>query len=133
MKKNYIRLSSFSNFYLFFPFRSILTGLFPTSSGTIFVYDKDIRTDQEVIRKNMGVCMQHNVLFNYLTTKEHLLLYGYIKVPHWSEQELYQEVKRYKNSKGWRRESGPLKLLCGSAISTAKLKRMALRSVADPA
>ncbi|XP_009634881.2 ATP-binding cassette sub-family A member 12 [Egretta garzetta] len=73
---------------------SILTGLFPTSSGTIFVYGKDIRTDQEVIRKNMGVCMQHNVLFNYLTTKEHLLLYGYIKVPHWSEQELYQEVKR---------------------------------------
>ncbi|XP_030309992.1 ATP-binding cassette sub-family A member 12 [Calypte anna] len=73
---------------------SILTGLFPTSSGTIFVYGKDIRTDQEVIRKNMGVCMQHNVLFNYLTTKEHLLLYGYIKVPHWNQQELYQEVKR---------------------------------------
>ncbi|XP_009068768.1 PREDICTED: ATP-binding cassette sub-family A member 12-like, partial [Acanthisitta chloris] len=73
---------------------SILTGLFPTSSGTIFVYGKDIRTDQEVIRKNMGVCMQHNVLFNYLTTKEHLLLYGYIKVPHWTKQELYQEVKR---------------------------------------
>uniref|UniRef100_A0A8C4KNR7 ATP binding cassette subfamily A member 12 n=2 Tax=Dromaius novaehollandiae TaxID=8790 RepID=A0A8C4KNR7_DRONO len=73
---------------------SILTGLFPTSSGTIFVYDKDIKTDQEVIRKNMGVCMQHNVLFNYLTTKEHLLLYGYIKVPHWSKEELCQEVKR---------------------------------------
>ncbi|XP_067154833.1 glucosylceramide transporter ABCA12 [Apteryx mantelli] len=73
---------------------SILTGLFPTSSGTIFVYGKDIKTDQEVIRKNMGVCMQHNVLFNYLTTKEHLLLYGYIKVPHWSKEELLQEVKR---------------------------------------
>lgn len=73
--------------------------MFPTSSGTIFVYGKDIRTDQEVIRKNMGVCMQHNVLFNYLTTKEHLLLYGYIKVPHCSKQELYQEVKRYKSSR----------------------------------
>ncbi|XP_040532198.1 glucosylceramide transporter ABCA12 isoform X1 [Gallus gallus] len=73
---------------------SILTGLFPTSSGTIIVYGKDIKTDQEVIRKNMGICMQHNVLFNYLTTKEHLLLYGYIKVPHWSKEELYQEVKR---------------------------------------
>uniref|UniRef100_A0A8C6ZDT4 ATP binding cassette subfamily A member 12 n=1 Tax=Nothoprocta perdicaria TaxID=30464 RepID=A0A8C6ZDT4_NOTPE len=73
---------------------SILTGLFPTSSGTIVVYGKDIQTDQEVIRKNMGVCMQHNVLFNYLTTKEHLLLYGYIKVPHWSKEELYHEVNR---------------------------------------
>ena len=63
------------------------------------MYGKDIRTDQEVIRKNMGVCMQHNVLFNYLTTKEHLLLYGYIKVPQWSKQELYQEVRRYENSR----------------------------------
>lgn len=70
------------------------------------MYGKDIRTDQEVIRKNMGVCMQHDVLFNYLTTKEHLLLYGYIKVPHCSKQELYQEVKRYKISRaGERREA----------------------------
>ncbi|EMP41143.1 ATP-binding cassette sub-family A member 12 [Chelonia mydas] len=76
---------------------SILTGLFPASSGTIFVYGKDIRTDQDLIRKNMGVCMQHNVLFSYLTAKEHLLLYGYIKVPHWSEQELDEEVKRNFN------------------------------------
>lgn len=60
----------------------------------------------------MGVCMQHNVLFNYLTTKEHLLLYGYIKVPHWSKLELYEEVKRYKNRL----------LLRDSAIPTAKLK-----------
>ncbi|XP_048339496.1 glucosylceramide transporter ABCA12 [Sphaerodactylus townsendi] len=73
---------------------SILTGLFPASSGTIFVYGKDIRTDQDVIRKDMGICMQHNVLFSYLTTQEHLLLYGYIKVPHWSKQELQEEVRR---------------------------------------
>ncbi|XP_044287962.1 glucosylceramide transporter ABCA12 [Varanus komodoensis] len=73
---------------------SILTGLFPASSGTIFVYGKDIRMDQDTIRKNMGICMQHNVLFSYLTTKEHLFLYGYIKVPHWSRQELREEVQR---------------------------------------
>ncbi|XP_077175432.1 glucosylceramide transporter ABCA12 isoform X2 [Paroedura picta] len=73
---------------------SILTGLFPASSGTIFVYGKDIQTDQDIIRKNMGICMQHNVLFSYLTTKEHLLLYGYIKVPHWSKLELLEEVER---------------------------------------
>ncbi|KAJ6665350.1 hypothetical protein lerEdw1_004399 [Lerista edwardsae] len=73
---------------------SILTGLFPATSGTIFVYGKDIRTDQDIIRKNMGICMQHNVLFSYLTTKEHLLLYGKIKVPHWSKEKLLGEVKR---------------------------------------
>nr|XP_060637352.1 glucosylceramide transporter ABCA12 [Anolis sagrei ordinatus] len=73
---------------------SILTGLFPASSGTIYVYGKDIRTDQDIIRKNMGICMQHNVLFSYLTTKEHLFLYGYIKVPHWSKEELQKEIER---------------------------------------
>lgn len=107
-----------SLFCLFFSFRSILTGLFPTSSGTIFVYGKDIRTDQEVIRKNMGVCMQHNVLFNYLTTKEHLLLYGYIKVPHWSKQELYQEVKRYEITELEKGE-GAVRIISSSVIATA--------------
>ncbi|XP_028924307.2 ATP-binding cassette sub-family A member 12 [Ornithorhynchus anatinus] len=73
---------------------SMLTGLFGASAGTIFVYGKDIRTDLDIVRKNMGVCMQHDVLFNYLTTKEHLLLYGSIKVPHWDKKKLHEEVKR---------------------------------------
>lgn len=73
---------------------SMLTGLFGTSAGTIFVYGKDIKTDLDTVRKNMGVCMQHDVLFSYLTTKEHLLLYGSIKVPHWTRKQLHEEVKR---------------------------------------
>ncbi|XP_037705635.1 ATP-binding cassette sub-family A member 12 [Choloepus didactylus] len=73
---------------------SMLTGLFGTSAGTIFVYGKDIKTDLNTIRKSMGVCMQHDVLFSYLTTKEHLLLYGSIKVPHWTRKQLHEEVKR---------------------------------------
>ncbi|VTJ80837.1 Hypothetical predicted protein [Marmota monax] len=73
---------------------SMLTGLFGTSAGTIFVYGKDIKTDLDSVRKNMGVCMQHDVLFSYLTTKEHLLLYGSIKVPHWTKKQLHEEVKR---------------------------------------
>uniref|UniRef100_G3R8J4 ATP binding cassette subfamily A member 12 n=1 Tax=Gorilla gorilla gorilla TaxID=9595 RepID=G3R8J4_GORGO len=73
---------------------SMLTGLFGASAGTIFVYGKDIKTDLHTVRKNMGVCMQHDVLFSYLTTKEHLLLYGSIKVPHWTKKQLHEEVKR---------------------------------------
>ncbi|XP_077011154.1 glucosylceramide transporter ABCA12 isoform X2 [Tamandua tetradactyla] len=73
---------------------SMLTGLFGTSAGTIFVYGKDIKTDLNTVRRNMGVCMQHDVLFSYLTTKEHLLLYGSIKVPHWTRKQLHAEVKR---------------------------------------
>ncbi|KAG8124644.1 hypothetical protein E2320_019974, partial [Naja naja] len=99
---------------------SILTGLFPASSGTIFVYGKDIRTDQDFIRKNMGICMQHNVLFDYLTTKEHLLLYGYIKVPQWSKEELQEEIDRYLTgslSGGMKRKlSISIALLGGSKV-----------------
>ncbi|XP_069883498.1 glucosylceramide transporter ABCA12 isoform X1 [Dipodomys merriami] len=73
---------------------SMLTGLFGTSAGTIFVYGKDTKTDLNTVRKNMGVCMQHDVLFSYLTTKEHLLLYGSIKVPQWTKKQLHEEVKR---------------------------------------
>ncbi|KAM5228805.1 glucosylceramide transporter ABCA12 [Ctenodactylus gundi] len=73
---------------------SMLTGLFGASAGTIFVYGKDIKTDLDSVRRNMGVCMQHDVLFSYLTTKEHLLLYGSIKVPHWTKKQLHEEVKR---------------------------------------
>ncbi|XP_036175421.1 ATP-binding cassette sub-family A member 12 isoform X5 [Myotis myotis] len=73
---------------------SMLTGLFGTSAGTIFVDGKDIKKDLHNVRKSMGVCMQHDVLFSYLTTKEHLLLYGSIKVPHWTKKQLHEEVKR---------------------------------------
>lgn len=72
----------------------MLTGLFAASAGNIFVYGKDLKTDLHTVRKNMGVCMQHDVLFSYLTTKEHLLLYGSIKVPHWTKKQLHEEVKR---------------------------------------
>lgn len=44
--------------------RSILTGLFPPTSGTAYILGKDIRTELSAIRQNLGVCPQHNVLFS---------------------------------------------------------------------
>ncbi|XP_015769367.1 PREDICTED: ATP-binding cassette sub-family A member 3-like [Acropora digitifera] len=51
---------------------SILTGLFPPSSGSAHVNGKSILTDMESIRESLGLCPQHNVLFDRLTVKEHL-------------------------------------------------------------
>lgn len=73
--------------------RSLLTGLFPPSSGTIEVYGRDMQTNIDDVRKELGVCMQYDVLFDHLTTKEHLLLYGQIKAPHWSPGELREQVR----------------------------------------
>jgi len=58
---------------------SILTGLFPPTSGSASVYGLDIRSDMEEIRKTLGMCPQHNVLFDKLTVEEHLWLYARLK------------------------------------------------------
>ncbi|KAE8742746.1 ABC-transporter, subfamily A member 02 [Frankliniella occidentalis] len=58
---------------------SMLTGMYPPSSGTARIYGRDIRHDMDSIRSSMGVCPQHNVLFDSLTVEEHLLFFGRIK------------------------------------------------------
>ncbi|KFU85700.1 ATP-binding cassette sub-family A member 13, partial [Chaetura pelagica] len=71
---------------------SLLTGLYPPSSGTIIINGKDIRTDLAAIRSELGVCPQYDVLFNVLTVREHLLLYGSVKAPGWTREQLNQQV-----------------------------------------
>ncbi|XP_030607370.1 retinal-specific phospholipid-transporting ATPase ABCA4-like [Archocentrus centrarchus] len=58
---------------------SILTGLYPPTSGTAFINGRDIRTDIDIIRTSMGMCPQHNILFNHLTVEEHILFYSLLK------------------------------------------------------
>ncbi|NXL84346.1 ABCA1 protein, partial [Alectura lathami] len=53
---------------------SILTGLFPPTSGTAFILGKDIRFELSNIRQNLGVCPQHNVLFDFSVSTLLLLL-----------------------------------------------------------
>ncbi|CAN9497876.1 unnamed protein product [Ophioblennius macclurei] len=72
---------------------SLLTGLFAPSSGSIEVYGRDMQTNIDKIRKELGVCMQYDVLFDHMTAKEHLLLYGQIKAPHWSRGQLHEQVR----------------------------------------
>ena len=43
---------------------SILTGLFPPTAGTAYIYGCDIRMDMDKIRRSLGMCPQHNVLFD---------------------------------------------------------------------
>uniref|UniRef100_A0A674P497 ATP-binding cassette, sub-family A (ABC1), member 12 n=1 Tax=Takifugu rubripes TaxID=31033 RepID=A0A674P497_TAKRU len=72
---------------------SLLTGLFAPSVGSIEVYGKDMQTDTDEVRKELGVCMQYDVLFDHMTAKEHLLLYGQIKAPQWTQRELREQVR----------------------------------------
>ncbi|XP_030623464.1 retinal-specific phospholipid-transporting ATPase ABCA4a [Chanos chanos] len=58
---------------------SILTGLFPPTSGTAYIYGKNIRTDMDAIRLSLGMCPQHNILFHHMTVAEHILFYSLLK------------------------------------------------------
>jgi len=51
---------------------SMLTGLIPPTGGKCQVFDRDLFSQMDEVRKNMGVCPQHDVLFDLLTPEEHL-------------------------------------------------------------
>jgi ATP-binding cassette subfamily A (ABC1) protein 3 len=51
---------------------SMLTGLIGRTSGTAMVYEKDVFEETDEVREFLGVCPQHDVLFDLLTPREHL-------------------------------------------------------------
>ena len=42
---------------------SVLTGLYEPTAGTAYLYDNDIRRKMDRVRESLGLCPQHNVLF----------------------------------------------------------------------
>ena len=60
-------------------FISMMIGLTVPTSGTAFVEGLDIRIDMDGIYTSMGVCPQHDLLWETLTGREHLLFYGRLK------------------------------------------------------
>ncbi|GBN57500.1 ATP-binding cassette sub-family A member 3 [Araneus ventricosus] len=55
---------------------NILTGLYTPSSGTASINGLDILTETTRARRGLGVCPQHNVLYDTLTVEEHLRIYA---------------------------------------------------------
>lgn len=58
---------------------SMLTGMFPPTSGTAIINGSDIRTDIVEVRKSIGICPQHNILFDNLSVREHIIFFGILK------------------------------------------------------
>ncbi|XP_065780156.1 phospholipid-transporting ATPase ABCA3 isoform X3 [Muntiacus reevesi] len=71
---------------------SMLTGLFPPTSGRAYISGYEVSQDMDQIRKSLGLCPQHDVLFDNLTIAEHLYFYAQLKgLP---RQKCPEEVKR---------------------------------------
>ncbi|KAG2329701.1 hypothetical protein Bca52824_000881 [Brassica carinata] len=60
-------------------FINMMTGLVKPTSGTAFVRGLDICKDMDRAYTSMGVCPQHDLLWETLTGREHLLFYGRLK------------------------------------------------------
>lgn len=58
---------------------NMLTGAMAPTSGTATIAGKDIRTQMTEIRRDVGVCMQHDCLFPKLTVREHVEFFSRLK------------------------------------------------------
>ena len=58
---------------------SILTGLIDPTAGEMTVHGHSMKADMAKIRRELGVCPQHDVLFPDLTVWEHLYMFSVFK------------------------------------------------------
>ncbi|KAH0815791.1 hypothetical protein GEV33_007000 [Tenebrio molitor] len=58
---------------------SILTGMINATKGTVIINGKDIKKETDQVRKDTGLCPQHNLLFMDLTVREHLKFLAMLK------------------------------------------------------
>jgi ABC-type multidrug transport system ATPase subunit len=58
---------------------SVMTGLYPPTSGDVSIYGHSIVQELHKARQSIGICPQHNVLFDRLTVMEHMTLFSKIK------------------------------------------------------
>lgn len=72
---------------------SMLTGMFPPTSGTAVINGYDIRTNLQKARSSIGLCPQHNILFDELTVREHIVFYGRLKGLR--NEDIEEEVQKY--------------------------------------
>ncbi|XP_067006390.2 phospholipid-transporting ATPase ABCA3 isoform X2 [Anabrus simplex] len=72
---------------------SMLTGLYTPTSGTAVIGGYDIITEIDNVRDSLGLCPQHNILFDELTVREHLYFFG--KLKGLEGDELEKEITKY--------------------------------------
>lgn len=70
---------------------NVLTGIYPPTNGTASIYGQDITTDYQEVRKNVGLCPQEDILFDFMTVREHLQFYGRLK-GNMSSKELARDI-----------------------------------------
>ncbi|PVU88448.1 hypothetical protein BB560_006371 [Smittium megazygosporum] len=58
---------------------SMLTGLYPISSGNALLAGFDVSTETKQVYRHLGICPQHDILWDDLSVEEHLYFYARLK------------------------------------------------------
>ena len=85
---------------------SMLTGLIPPTSGDASIFGNRISTDLSEIRKFLGVCPQHNTIWDKISVRDHLIIYAGIKGVSMKESKILvdnmlQETKLHEKANDW--------------------------------
>lgn len=59
---------------------AMLTGMLRPTAGSALVGGHDVRAELAAVRSSLGLCPQHNILFDELTVEEHIVFYSSLKV-----------------------------------------------------
>lgn len=54
----------------------LFAGFMPPTSGTALINGYDITQDIANVRASLGLCPQHDILFDELTVEEHLFFFA---------------------------------------------------------
>ncbi|XP_074034978.1 phospholipid-transporting ATPase ABCA3 isoform X2 [Leptinotarsa decemlineata] len=74
---------------------SMLTGMITPTSGSGRINGCDLRTNMDGVRSSLGLCPQHNIIFDDLTVSEHI--YFFSKLKGLSGKQVEQDIDKYIN------------------------------------
>eukprot|EP00026_Physarum_polycephalum_P001937 Phypoly_transcript_01940.p1 GENE.Phypoly_transcript_01940~~Phypoly_transcript_01940.p1 ORF type:complete len:991 (+),score=123.87 Phypoly_transcript_01940:334-2973(+) len=72
---------------------SLMTGLYEATSGDALIFGDSVVYEMDSIRKVMGVCPQHDILWDELTAAEHMRLFSKMKSVPSSERQIMERLK----------------------------------------
>eukprot|EP01047_Picozoa_sp_COSAG01_P032230 COSAG01_NODE_2320_length_7913_cov_10.332864_4_plen_209_part_00 len=99
---------------------TLLAGLIAPDAGSAMVGGYDVIADRDEMRENLGMCPQHDILYDELSAKEQLLLYG--SMQGLSDDEADSEANRLLDAVGMMAKSGDL----ASQMSGGQRRRLSL-------
>ena len=69
-------------------------GFYPPTSGTALVNGYDITEDIANVRGSLGICPQHDVLFDTLTVDEHLRFFAEVRFSTFVQMSFYYFLRK---------------------------------------